>query len=363
VPFWEVLISVRPSIAIEYLAKWLQEVHNTERQQASTNIRSSAQASRPTFRTRYSWLLPLLSPILEYMASFGSLPVNVSSKNYVSMDPMSTINSLIAIYSLIGQETHFIALSGALKELSTPGVISTLMFLRRKITNAEQWLQVVQTQVLPRSFAKFSHHVRSLALQLYRTNFILEAGGVSRDLAHYLSEANGAIIGWTAPELLDVIRILFEFDDQQSLDCLKQVLLGQNAYTEDALLHKLLTDEAFWNTIVADYCKTEASMRWVSELAQARIDAIRGGVGPATNSWSFPYATIADHPEVTEFLRSERQSLTLTGFNGIAHARNFAAKHFAYNSYGRYDSSPLPYSVSATTGGTGRNAYVTLTKT
>jgi hypothetical protein len=62
-------------------------------------------------------------------------------------------------------------------------------------------------------------------------------------------------------------------------------------------------------------------------------------------------------PAVTDFLRGVSQSSTFHNFTGIGHARNWAGKYF-----GR-DTLTNGYSATATEGGRGNAAFVTVCKT
>ena len=66
-------------------------------------------------------------------------------------------------------------------------------------------------------------------------------------------------------------------------------------------------------------------------------------------------AVVPTHPEVERFLRSDGQTFTVHGLNGINHARNFVSK---------YCNNRVAdgYSITGTPGGRGSGAFVEITK-
>ncbi|EQC25460.1 hypothetical protein SDRG_16679 [Saprolegnia diclina VS20] len=79
---------------------------------------------------------------------------------------------------------------------------------------------------------------------------------------------------------------------------------------------------------------------------------------PPVKTWCQPSARLPSHPRVQDFLRGPTQTMTEVGFNGIAHARNFANKYFGagVNRVTGASAMAEPY-------GTGQNARCDITKT
>ena len=94
----------------------------------------------------------------------------------------------------------------------------------------------------------------------------------------------------------------------------------------------------------------------IRSLASARAEQLC--YDPPPRTWQQPQASVPGHPSVTAFLRGPNQRFVAEGFNGIAHARNFARKHFA----GQYNAAE-GHSADAVPLGTGRRARVEITKT
>lgn len=89
--------------------------------------------------------------------------------------------------------------------------------------------------------------------------------------------------------------------------------------------------------------------------------------GPPPHSWEQPDALFPANASVEAFLRGPKQQFYLSGcFLSIACARAFAEKHFcAVPSYGRYGQPPPPqrsFDATATAGGRGDTAYVSIVK-
>jgi len=93
----------------------------------------------------------------------------------------------------------------------------------------------------------------------------------------------------------------------------------------------------------------------LAQLVQATAN------GPPTFSWRQPHAKFdgSQASIVNAFLKSEKREKTFAGFNGIGHARNWAAKYWGSG----YASKGKGYSGNALSGGRGSDAYVTVTKT
>ncbi len=77
--------------------------------------------------------------------------------------------------------------------------------------------------------------------------------------------------------------------------------------------------------------------------------------------WRMPNADVIGHPLASEFLKSNDNSKTFSGFSSIRHARNWASKHFGNSIYG--NTSTREYSATATATGSGQRACVTVVKT
>ncbi|WVQ98303.1 hypothetical protein IAU59_005426 [Kwoniella sp. CBS 9459] len=74
----------------------------------------------------------------------------------------------------------------------------------------------------------------------------------------------------------------------------------------------------------------------------------------AAGMWVFPDAIFTPRPEVQRFFRSRDRTMTLYGFDGIGHARNFCNK---------YQKEGLNASYTLSPGGIGKKAFVEITKT
>eukprot|EP01036_Dinobryon_divergens_P030624 gene30624-39894_t len=91
------------------------------------------------------------------------------------------------------------------------------------------------------------------------------------------------------------------------------------------------------------------------QLCSARLLSLVGN--PPVFTWKMSSAVMPTHPEVERFLRSDAQSFTVHGLNGIKHARNFVSK------YCNSRATEGGYSISGSAGGTGSGAFVQITKT
>ena len=79
-------------------------------------------------------------------------------------------------------------------------------------------------------------------------------------------------------------------------------------------------------------------------------------LGICSFSWNQEDAVVVGHPLVESFLKGPRQRMRYEAFNGIKHARNWAAKHF-------HRPALPPYSATITVGGRGSDAYAVIEKT
>jgi len=148
------------------------------------------------------------------------------------------------------------------------------------------------------------------------------------------------------------------------LGVLRWVIPGGHAELMAAIVPKLIQLSAspelfrllFVDSLVCAELQRLASpiSQHLRSIVKARIAAITAnGISPPVFSWCMPDQTF-HIPEVAAFLHGPQQEMTYHGVNDLKHARNWANKHFLYNGTGAY--------VTATPGGRGQSAYVTLTK-
>ncbi|OQR86622.1 hypothetical protein ACHHYP_10350 [Achlya hypogyna] len=116
------------------------------------------------------------------------------------------------------------------------------------------------------------------------------------------------------------------------------------------------------DTVVPDVlavARAVASSEAYQALARFRLSLLPGdAAAPPPFSWCQPTVELLSHPQVQAFLRGPTERMTECGFNGIAHARNFAAKYFD----GRVNAI-TGASANATPLGTGKNARCDIVKT
>jgi hypothetical protein len=148
-------------------------------------------------------------------------------------------------------------------------------------------------------------------------------------------------------KLLQVI-LMFDYEQENNLEKFKQVFLTLlNESRQSQLVDLFISSPSVFlkNQPLVDTVKSYASHLGKKYPAHMVF------------SWAMPYANIANHPLVQEFFRSERQVMLYKGvFTGISHARNFIQK---YQGQGLVDN----YSADMTANGSGKNAYVQITKT
>ena len=121
------------------------------------------------------------------------------------------------------------------------------------------------------------------------------------------------------------------------------------------------SDSGLVSCAVKILAPTHAKHPLVIKMANLRASALYLDIkdGPPEFSWKQSHASFpgSQSDVVNAFLKSELQSQTFNGFNGISHARNWASKYFG--GYGTGSG----YSATASPGGIGKNAFVTVKKT
>ncbi|KAK0524960.1 hypothetical protein OC842_005663 [Tilletia horrida] len=112
------------------------------------------------------------------------------------------------------------------------------------------------------------------------------------------------------------------------------------------------------NNLVSEYRGRRALL---DPIVQARIQWAEGEVeflgaeARQAYGWQMPRALCPEKPELVSFLRGSERETTTYGFNNLGHARNSAAR--------RNRLPQINCSYTASEGGRGRDAYVTITKT
>lgn len=86
----------------------------------------------------------------------------------------------------------------------------------------------------------------------------------------------------------------------------------------------------------------------MKELAQACLKQIGNPVKP---SWKIAGANIADHPDVTKFLRGPETNMVKKGFHSIAEARSFQYRYSRSHSHSIWTAQ-----------GRGSDSYVSIKK-
>jgi hypothetical protein len=148
----------------------------------------------------------------------------------------------------------------------------------------------------------------------------------------------------------EIFKCFVWLEDPELLQCLAQKLMN----SQNKLLEAITLSED-----VKDCCMSSLEGRNVFQtLLDFQISELESEVTEPAFTWEQPDAVFAPHhPQVQYFLRSPSRSITYINFNGIRHARNFAAKYF------RPESIDRGYSATAEPGGIGKKAFCRIEKT
>lgn len=98
----------------------------------------------------------------------------------------------------------------------------------------------------------------------------------------------------------------------------------------------------------------------LAALIRARLLQLQGS--PPSFSWDMPAAVLpagSHYPGLLRFLRGGARETTVSGLNGVRHARNLCVKYFR----GDPRTVRSGYSATATPGGRGADAYARIVKT
>ena len=95
-----------------------------------------------------------------------------------------------------------------------------------------------------------------------------------------------------------------------------------------------------------------SSIKQILDLFKHRVAWLEDKIN--NFSWCMPNASIYNHKKVEDFLRSDKQQMTLNGFEAIKYAQRFV------DAYGGVKEE---YSTEMNIGGEGANFFVTITKT
>ncbi|KAI9561355.1 hypothetical protein GHT06_012312 [Daphnia sinensis] len=151
----------------------------------------------------------------------------------------------------------------------------------------------------------------------------------------------------TSPEtILSALKLLISSGDATLTYALVSKL-SSRASQENGVLFRLIDIEAFWK-----FAKESAEYeRIATPLVDSRIQWLIAIPKPVA-TWAVPDATVAGHPVVEQFMRSDEISMTYSNFNNIKHARNWRRKH---------DHEICRY-AELEVGGIGFKAYCRITK-
>ncbi|XP_057371832.1 uncharacterized protein LOC130692781 [Daphnia carinata] len=157
----------------------------------------------------------------------------------------------------------------------------------------------------------------------------------------------GLIIPSTPPEaILSALKLLVSSGDSTLSDALISQLKSKDNQ-ENGVLRDFIGREAFWKFVEesTDHKKIAAP------LVDSRIQWLIAIPKPIA-TWAVPNASVAGHPLVEEFMRSNERSMTYSNFNNIQHARNWRRKHY----------HEICHYAEIEVGGIGWRAYCEITK-
>ena len=147
----------------------------------------------------------------------------------------------------------------------------------------------------------------------------------------------------------DLLKIIIKFEKYPGFETNMESFRNSIIATLDSELYEQLFESIIKNV------NGFSLIKQILDLFKHRVNCLNGLLNSVPEfSWSVPRASIPGYKQFEDFLKSEQQVMTLSGFGSFKQARNFANTH---------DGIKSQYSTSISLNGLGNNWSVTITKT